>query len=83
MLTGIADATTVDGEVDARLEDCVAAGGIVDSDPGRRRVPAGPVGRLLGIRNDEGPRHGLVDSLQTINNSGSATSSSFEADTRG
>ena len=63
LLTGVADAAAVDGEVDAGLEDRLAARPAVDPDPCGRRVPPGPPRRFLRVRDDEGARHGLVGGL--------------------
>ena len=63
VLTIVAGAVAVDVEVDAGLEDGVAAGVAVNADPGGRVVRAGRAGGLLRGGDDEGAGDGLVGSL--------------------
>ena len=63
VLTIVAGAVAVDVEVDAGLEDGVAAGVAVDTDPRGRGVRTGAAGGLLRGRDGEGAGHGLVGSL--------------------
>ena len=63
-LTVVADAAAVDVEVEAGLEDRVAAGVAVDPDPGGRIIRAGAARRHLGRGDDERAGHGLVRRLK-------------------
>ncbi len=61
--TIVADTRPGDGEVNTGLEDGVATGITVDTDPGGRGVRARAAGWLLGGGDREGTRDGLVGSL--------------------
>ncbi len=60
-----ADARARDSEVDASLEDGVAAGITVDANPCRGGVLPRAPGGLLGSGHDKGSSHRLVRSLDT------------------
>ena len=65
MLTIVRDGCALDVEVETGLEDGGATSVTVDADPRRGGVRARAARGLLGRRDGEGARHGLVGSLET------------------
>jgi hypothetical protein len=63
-LTIVRDRTAADGEVETSLEDGVLAAVTVDANPSGGGVGARRARGLLGGRNREGSRHGLVGALR-------------------